>query len=58
MRTSGTPQRFVVKMGSERGGQCVLIEANVGWLDWDGIDLGNGGEGSDHRFWWHISYPE
>ena len=45
-------------MGSERGGQCVLIEANVGWLDWDGIDLGNGGEGSDHRFWWHISYPE
>lgn len=32
----------------------MLIEANVGWLDCDGIDLGDGGEGSDHRLWWHI----
>ena len=39
MRTSGTPQRLVVEMGSERGGQRVLIEADVDWLDWGEIDL-------------------
>ena len=49
-----SPDCLVVEMGPEQGGQCVLIEADVGWLDWGEINLGDGGEGSDHRLGWHI----
>ena len=30
------------------------LGADIDWLNWGEIYLGDGEEGSDHRLWWHI----